>query len=226
MKADRGDDAVMTRPDAEAVPAEDESASQPHNDRLRPPRRRSPARSRVRGWVGRTGVERRQQGPFFRGRWRHVVTFGVLPLLIVSTAAYAGYLKWQEVAAGGERVAAAESQRAATDGAVAMLSYRADTVQKDLGAASDLLTGPLRDSYNALIEQVVIPGSREKRISATARVVAAAPVSLDGGHAIILLFVDQSTTFGDGQPTTTGSAVRVTLDDVDGRWLISGFDPV
>jgi Mce-associated membrane protein len=43
---------------------------------------------------------------------------------------------------------------------------------------------------------------------------------------VVLLFVDQTVTVGQGAPTNTASSVRVTLDKVDGRWLISQFDPV
>jgi Mce-associated membrane protein len=52
-------------------------------------------------------------------------------------------------------------------------------------------------------------------------------VSADTGQAIVLAYVDQSITVGkEGRPTQTNSSVRVTLNNVDGRWLISGFDPI
>jgi Mce-associated membrane protein len=38
--------------------------------------------------------------------------------------------------------------------------------------------------------------------------------------------VDQTVTIGKDAPTNTASNVRVTLDKVDSRWLISQFDPV
>jgi Mce-associated membrane protein len=31
---------------------------------------------------------------------------------------------------------------------------------------------------------------------------------------------------GNAAPTNTASSVRVTLDKIDGRWLISQFDPI
>jgi Mce-associated membrane protein len=55
---------------------------------------------------------------------------------------------------------------------------------------------------------------------------AAASVSADPGHAVVLVFVNQTVTMGTGVPTDTASSVRITLDKVDGRWLISKFDPV
>jgi Mce-associated membrane protein len=51
-------------------------------------------------------------------------------------------------------------------------------------------------------------------------------VSASGAHAVVLLFVNQTTTVGTGTPTSTASSVRVTLDRADDRWLISQFDPV
>jgi Mce-associated membrane protein len=43
---------------------------------------------------------------------------------------------------------------------------------------------------------------------------------------VVLEFVDQAVTVGQSAPTNSASSVRVTLDKVDGRWLISQFDPV
>jgi Mce-associated membrane protein len=45
-------------------------------------------------------------------------------------------------------------------------------------------------------------------------------------HAVVLVFVDQTITIGNGSPTNTASSVRVTLEKVDDRWLISQFEPV
>ena len=69
------------------------------------------------------------------------------------------------------------SLQAAKDSTIAMLSYKPDTVEQQLGAARDLLTGDFRDSYTSLTHDVVIPGAKEKQISAVATVPAAASVS-------------------------------------------------
>ena len=47
----------------------------------------------------------------------------------------------------------------------------------ELHAARDLLTGDFRDSYTSLTNDVVIPGAKQKQISAVATVPAAASVS-------------------------------------------------
>ena len=39
------------------------------------------------------------------------------------------------------------------------------------------------------------------------------------------MFVNQTVTVGTGVPTDTASSVRITLDKVGDRWLISEFEP-
>lgn len=159
-------------------------------------------------------------------RWSQLAGYAVLPGLALLLAVTAGFLKWQEASVGDSGVARAQSVRVATESTVAMLSYRPDTVRTDLEAAQDRLTGTFRDAYTSLIHDVVIPGSQEKQISAVATVPAAASTSATPKRATVLVFVNQSIVIGEDAPTSTVSNVLVTLDKVDGRWLISGFDPL
>ncbi|MEV0673884.1 hypothetical protein [Mycobacterium sp. NPDC050441] len=159
-------------------------------------------------------------------RWTRVLAFAVLPALALILALAAGFLKWQDSTARSAQAAAAESVRAAGESTVAILSYRADTVDTELPAAAERLTGAFRDLYTQLIDDVVIPGAKQQVISAVATVPAAAPVTASARHAVVLVLVDQTTTIGTGPPTKSTSSVRVTLDKVENRWLISQFEPV
>lgn len=156
----------------------------------------------------------------------HRLAFGVLPAAVVALGAAAGVLQWQVISHHRAEVAAAESVQAASDAAVRILSYQADTVEQDLHAARDRLTGPFLQSYSEMVDTVVIPGARQRKMSADARVVAAASVSAESEHAVALVFIDQTTTAGNDPPTAIPSTVRVQLDRVGGRWLVSGFDPI
>jgi Mce-associated membrane protein len=155
-----------------------------------------------------------------------VIAFGILPGIAMVLGLFAGYAKWQETTARDAQSGGIQAVQAAKDGTMALLGYQPDTVEKDLTAARDRLTGTFRDTYSSLTRDVVIPGSKQKHISAVANVPAAALVSVSGRRAVVLVFVDQTTTIGNDAPTDTASSVRVTLDKVDSRWLISGFDPV
>lgn len=162
-----------------------------------------------------------------RGRdWSRIVAFGLLPALAFVLAIGAGALKFLDSGVRESNTARDQSMQAAKDSTVALLSYKPDTVEQQLTAARDRLTGEFRDQYTDLTNSVVIPGAKEKQISAVASVPAAASVSANPGHAVVLLFVNQTVTVGNGVPTDTASSVRITLDKSGDRWLISEFEPV
>lgn len=161
-----------------------------------------------------------------RINWKRIFAFGVLPGLALVLALASGYLRWVDGSADDLAQARADAVRIAGEDTVALLSYKPDSVDKDLGAARDRLTGDFKDAYTTLTREVVIPGAKEKRITAVAKVIAAAPVSATANHAVVLLFVNQTVTIGEGNPTDTQPVIRTTLDKVNGHWLVSRFDPV
>jgi Mce-associated membrane protein len=155
-----------------------------------------------------------------------LVAFGVLPFVVLLLGVAGAYLKWESASIRAAQVSDVEAVGVAKDATVAMLSYQPDTVDKDLGAARDRMTGTFKDSYTQLTHDVVIPGAKQRHISAVATVPAAAAASATANHAVVLVFVNQTVVVGNDAPTATASSVRVTLDRVGGRWLVSGFDPV
>jgi Mce-associated membrane protein len=160
-----------------------------------------------------------------RSPWRRL-SVAALPALTLILALGVGYLWWLDWTQRAAGVAAEQSVKAASDNTIAILSYKPETVDQDLKAAADRLAEPFRQQYTQLVNDVVAPGAKQQHISALATVPAAASVSATGKHAVVLVFVDQTTTIGNDAPTQSTSSVRVTLDKVDGRWLISQFDPV
>nr|WP_246224591.1 hypothetical protein [Mycolicibacterium anyangense] len=176
--------------------------------------------------VEETVTESADPAPKKRFDAARLVAFVILPVLALLFGAAAGYLKWEDSSRRDADQAAVAAVAAAKDSTIALLSYKPDTVDKDLGAARDRLTGSFLDAYTQLVNNVVIPGAKEKKISAQASVPAAASVSAKPDHAVVLLFVDQTVVVGADAPTNTASSVRVTLDKVGERWLISGFDPI
>ncbi|HEY2197591.1 MAG TPA: hypothetical protein VGH69_07840 [Mycobacterium sp.] len=160
-----------------------------------------------------------------RFSWRRLLVAG-LPVLALILALGVGYLKWLDGTARESRAAAEASVRAASESTIAILSYKPETVDRDLKAAADRLSEPFRQQYTQLVNDVVAPGAKQQHITAVATVPAAASVLATGKHAVVLVFVDQTTTIGNDAPTQSTSSVRVSLEKVDSRWLISQFDPV
>ena len=158
--------------------------------------------------------------------WTRVLAYGILPGLVLLLALAAAYLKFVDDSVRTDDAVRIETVKAATDSTIKLLSYTPDQVEQQLGDARNLITGPFLDAYTELINNVVIPGAKEKQIAATASVPQAAAVSADPDRAVVLVFVNQSVVVGTEAPANTASSVRVTMDKVDDQWLISGFDPV
>ncbi|OBA79673.1 hypothetical protein A9W99_20165 [Mycobacterium sp. 1164966.3] len=161
-----------------------------------------------------------------RVAWTRVLGYWVLPGVALVLALGAAYLSWWDRSGDDFATARSESVRVASDDAAVLLSYRPESVDRDLGVARERLTGDFKDAYTALTREVVIPGAKEKHIAAVAKVTAAASVSATSSHAVVLAFVHQTVTIGNGAPTDTTPVLRVTLDKVNGKWLVSHFDPV
>ena len=157
-----------------------------------------------------------------RGHLR-VTAAGALMVLLIASGIW---LFWDTASRREADRAGSEAVQAARDSIVEMFSYQPDTADQKLNAARGRLTGPFLESYNQLIQTVVIPSAKQKKITAAAKVPAAAAVSAGADHAVVLAYVDQTLALGTAPPTRTNSTVRVTMENVDGVWLISDFDPI
>lgn len=120
-------------------------------------------------------ASRLDQPPSGRSRLRSVCFAMLLALPFVLAIAVGGlkFVGWTQSESARAQI---ESVRAASDTAIAVLSYRPDTVQNDLDAAKGRMTGSFKDSYSSLVDNVVAPGAIQKLISAQATVPAAASV--------------------------------------------------
>ncbi len=124
--------------------------------------------------------------------------------------------------------AAADSAiKAASDGTVALLSYSPDSLDKDFATAKSKLTGSFLSYYTQFTEQIVAPAAKQKAVKTEAAVVRAAVSEIRPDNAVVLVFINQTTESKDRPDASfINSAVRVTMQKVDGGWLISSFDPV
>ncbi len=117
--------------------------------------------------------------------------------------------------------------KAASDGTVALLSYSPDSLDKDFAAAKSKLTGSFLSYYTQFTDQIVAPAAKQKAVKTQAAVVRAAVSQMRPDNAVVLVFINQTTESKDRPDASfINSAVRVTLQKVNGGWLISSFDPV
>ncbi|MDR7171885.1 Mce-associated membrane protein [Nocardia kruczakiae] len=149
-------------------------------------------------------------------------------LAVASVAAATGlyftqYRPDQQTDEAAQRAATA----AATNGSVAILSYAPDTLDHDLTTAKSFLTGDFLTYYGQFTQQVVAPAAKQKSVKTSAAVVRSAVEQIHPESAVVLVFINQTTTTSDRpDPSMTSSSVKVSLSHIDGKWLISSFDPV
>ncbi len=153
----------------------------------------------------------------------------LLILALLASAATAAWLYFfqyrpdQQVNADAARVAV----DAASTGTIAILSYSPDTLEQDFTAAKSHLTGDFLNYYTQFTEQIVTPAAKEKSVKTTASVVQAAVSELHPDSAVVLVFINQTTTSKENPDGAfAASAVKVGMKKIDGRWLIDAFDPV
>ncbi|MEU1997589.1 twin-arginine translocation pathway signal [Nocardia gamkensis] len=152
----------------------------------------------------------------------------LLALLVVASVATAAclfLLQYRPDSRTDDDAAAALD--AASRGTVALLSYAPDTLDRDLDSAKSFLTGDFLSYYSQFTQQVVAPAAKQKSVRTTATVVRAAVSEQRQDEAVVLVFINQSTTSAEKpDPALAASSVRVTLRKADSAWRISAFDPV
>ncbi len=161
----------------------------------------------------------------YLANWRPIV---LTALVVASVGLAAGLFFFQyRPDRQIDDAAADQAVRAASDGAVALLSYSSDSLDRDVANATPHLTGDFLDYYNKFTSEVVAPAVRQKHLTQKAVVVRAAVSQLHPQSAVVLVYVDETTTSAEKKdPLKTPSVIRVTLAKVDGSWLISKLDPV
>lgn len=158
-------------------------------------------------------------------RWRSIVATS----LIVATVGVAAgvYLFLYRPDQRVDDATARRAIQAASDGAVAVLSYSYDHLDRDFATAKSHLTGDFLSYYSKFTEDVVAPTAQQGQLTTTAKVIRAAVSDLHPDSAVVLIFVDQTTTSTkEKDPDKTQSGVLVTLTKVNGSWLIAKVDPV
>ncbi|MGH3639433.1 MAG: hypothetical protein ACRDUX_10415 [Mycobacterium sp.] len=161
-----------------------------------------------------------------------LVAGALLPLLVILLLASAGLTAWtyanqfrpdRQTGAG----VAAATIKAASDGAVALLSYAPATMDTDFAGAKTHLTGDFLHYYSQFTHDIVTPAVQQRAVKTSATIVQSAVVELKPDSAVVLMFLNQTTTSKENPAGSfTASSVKVGLTNVNGSWLISAFDPV
>lgn len=183
---------------------------------------KSPAAERP-ARLRRLAAIRRWALPQF-ARWRSIVAT-TLVIAAVGVAVGVYLILYRPDQQVGD-AAARRAIQAASDGAVAALSYSYEHLNRDFDNAKSHLTGDFLTYYSKFADEVVASVAQKGQLTASAKVIRAAVSELHPDSAVVLVFVDQTTaSVHTKDPEKTQSSVLVTLKKVNGSWLIAKFDP-
>lgn len=173
--------------------------------------------------TGTSGILSRVAG-WCVSNWRPLI---LAALLVLSVALASGvYFVQYRPDQQTDRTQQQAAKDAATEGAVAVLSYSPDTLDQDIANAKSHLTGEFLSYYSDFTHKVMASAARDQQIKTTANVVRAAVQDMKPNSAVVLVFVDKySASKAQPAPAPNPATVLVTLSKVNGSWLISKFEP-
>jgi Mce-associated membrane protein len=121
---------------------------------------------------------------------------------------------------------ASGAARAAAERAIVpILSYDAAHLEESRAAAEGYLTGAYRKEYAKLFDGVIAGNAPSTGTVVEADLVSSGVVRADDDRVQVFLLVDQSrTNKAEKKPVVYKNWVTVTMEKVDGDWLVSGLD--
>lgn len=152
----------------------------------------------------------------------------ILALVLALLVAGAGLLAYFEAAKVSTAQATQQEENAAMAAAkteiAQVLSYDYRNLNADLAQATADTTGTFAGQFSVLEGQYIQPVATQQHTVTKAIVPEAAAVSSSGNQVTVLVFIDQSTTNkSQSKAAKNASQVRLTMENVNGRWLIEQF---
>lgn len=106
-----------------------------------------------------------------------------------------------------------------------ILSYDYRTLQRDFRRGQQATTGDFRSDYQKTTDKLVKKTAKKYHTVVTAKVVDASVVHASQGKVRLLLYVDQNTVSDlKKNGRLDQNRVLMTLEDVNGKWLVSKLD--
>jgi len=158
-------------------------------------------------------------------RWRAIFATALVAATI-AVAAGLYFFQYRPAQRIGD-AATHQAVQAASEGAVAVLSYSYTNLDSDFAKAKSHLTGEFLAYYRKFSQDFIAPAARKGHLTATAKVLRAAVSEVHPDSAVVLVFINQNTASKEKpEPLTTASSVLVTLTKVNQSWLIAKLDPL
>jgi Mce-associated membrane protein len=161
-----------------------------------------------------------------RPRWSRSAVAAALIIVVAGLAIATGVLLVRWRSSQSAQDAQTASVAAAKQEVPALLSYSYQAFRADLARAEADTTGKFRATYMKLMSGQVEPAAMHNHVVTQASVSAASVIDAEPGTATLLLFLSEQTkTDAKQEAVLNDTAVRVTMREVNGAWLVAGLVP-
>ncbi len=157
---------------------------------------------------------------------RSAVVLAALTIVVVALAVAAGVLTVRVRAAQAAQAERTASVAAAEREVPALLSYSYQSFGAHLASVQGDTTGGFRTRYLQLMSGEVQRVALANHVVTQAAVSAVSVADAQPGSATLLLFINEQTrTDAKQEPVLNDTAVRVTMQEVNGTWLVASLVP-
>jgi Mce-associated membrane protein len=158
-------------------------------------------------------------------RRRATRTRGLAAAALVAVLACAGYEGWLLFQRHQKDVAAQQALAAAEKYVVTLTSVDSDTLDKHVADVLDGSTGEFNDNYAKTASGQHSRHIAGNKVKTHGKVVESAVKSATTNKVQVLLMVDQSvSSLAIPEPQIDRSRIKMTMQKIDGRWLVSGVE--
>jgi len=154
---------------------------------------------------------------------RAVRTLGIV---VVAAAVVAG-LCWFVAHRQSETLQARiDATNTANKSVVKLMSYNWRSVDRQVDATKGLVTGQFKDDYAHLVQGSIQPTAKDKQAAVQTAILKSSVVSSSPGEVVLLVYITQeSQTLANPDGDQTNTALRVSLENENGKWMISELKP-
>ncbi|MGA8547317.1 MAG: Mce protein [Mycobacterium sp.] len=147
---------------------------------------------------------------------------GLAAAALVVALAWAGYEGWLLSQRQQKDVAAAQALAVAENYVVTLTSVDSNTLDKHVADVLDGSTGEFNDNYARTASGQHSRHVVNDKVKTHGKVVESAVKSATTNKVQVLLMVDQSvSSLASPEPQIDRSRIKMTMQKIDGRWLVS-----
>lgn len=148
-----------------------------------------------------------------------------LAVAVLLVAGVAGYFYVTEPSDDAVEDATAAAQSAAERAVVPILSYDAANLDESKAAAEPYLTGDYRTKYEQLYDGIIRENAPSTGTVLTAELIRSSIVRAGDDRVEVFVLLNQSRTNKQSkEPVVYKQWVTMTMQEVDGEWLVAGMD--